>query len=43
MDEVEDHPYFLGEVEFGSLTYGEDPLDPPPNPQPTLSLSSFFP
>ena len=28
VDEVEDHPYLLGEVEFGSLTYGEDPLDP---------------
>ena len=26
--EVEDHPYHLGEVAFGSLTYGEDPLNP---------------
>ena len=28
VDEVDDHPYILGEVEFGSLTYGEDPLEP---------------
>ena len=28
MDEVEVYPYHLGEVEFSSLTYGEDPLDP---------------
>ena len=28
VDEVEDHPYLLGEVAFNSLTYGEDPLDP---------------
>ena len=28
VDEVEDHPYHLGEVAFSSLTYGEDPLDP---------------
>ena len=28
VDEVEDLPYLLSEVEFSSLTYGEDPLDP---------------
>ena len=28
IDEVEDFPYILGEVEFGSLTYGGDNLEP---------------
>ena len=27
VDEVEDHTYHLGEVAFGSLTYGEDTLE----------------
>ena len=27
VDEVEDHPYHLGEVAFSSITYGEDLLN----------------